>query len=220
MYSADIILHNEVISEFWLRLLSNVISLFIIIRLIYYPNNYRVKYLFVFSLMGLMIFLISSILDQVRLELGFALGLFAVFSIIRFRSPQIDLKELTYLFIVIGTAVINAMVEFKVETWFGLFVANFIIICATLFMEVYKPKNYVLKKMLTFQPSNYAVLNNKELLRKEIISTTGINVEKVEIDKINHAKHEVSVWIYFRELENIDENLFSDEDSSLKTADD
>lgn len=218
MYSADIILHNEVISEFWLRLLSNVISLFIIIRLIYYPNNYRVKYLFVFSLMGLMIFLIASILDQVRLELGFALGLFAVFAIIRFRSPQIDLKELTYLFVIIGTAIINAMVEFKVETWFGLFVANFIIIGATLLVEIYKPKNYVEKKMLTFQPSNYILLNNKELLRKEIIRITGIQVEKVEIDKINHAKHEVSVWIYFRELEKIDENLLTEEDSSSKTA--
>ncbi|WP_167611098.1 DUF4956 domain-containing protein [Maribellus sediminis] len=203
-----VILQNATFSEFWLRLLANTISLFVIIRFIYYPNNHRVKYLFVFSLMGMMIFLIASILDQVKIEMGFALGLFAVFAIIRFRSPQIDLKELTYLFIIIGSAIINALVEFNVETWFGLFVANFIIIGSTLIMEVYKPKNYVVKKMLVFAPSNYAVLNNKDLLRDEIIRETGINVVKVEIERINKVKEEVSVWIFFHEMEEVDESLF------------
>ena len=51
-------------------------------------------------------------------------------------------------------------------------------------MEAYKPKNYVVKKNLVFTPSNYAVINNKELLLKEIISKTGIEVQNVEIDKI------------------------------------
>lgn len=205
---SSVILQGATFSEFWLRLLANTISLFVIIRFIYYPNNHRVKYLFVFSLMGMMIFLIASILDQVKIEMGFALGLFAVFAIIRFRSPQIDLKELTYLFIIIGSAIINALVEFNVETWFGLFVANFIIICSTLIMEVYKPKNYVVKKMLVFTPSNYVVLNNKDMLRDEVISKTGINVVKVEIDKINKVKEEVAVWIYFHEMEEVDESLF------------
>ncbi len=207
---SSIILQGATFSEFWLRLFANTISLFIIIRFIYYPNNHRVKYLFVFSLMGMMIFLIASILDQVKIEMGFALGLFAVFAIIRFRSPQIDLKELTYLFIVIGSAIINALVEFNVETWFGLFIANFIIIGSTLIMEVYKPKNYVVKKMLVFTPSNYSVLNNKDLLRDEIISKTGIKVVKVEIDKINKVKEEVAVWIFFHELDDVDESLLED----------
>ncbi len=216
---SSVLLQGATISEFWLRLLANIISLFIIIRFIYYPNNHRVKYLFVFSLMGMMIFLIASILDQVKIEMGFALGLFAVFAIIRFRSPQIDLKELTYLFIIIGSAIINALVEFNVETWFGLIVANFIIIGATLSMELYKPKNYVVKKMLVFTPSNYAVLNNKDLLRDEIISKTGIKVVKVEIEKINKAKNEVSVWIFFHEFADVDKSLLIDDQDPQKTVD-
>jgi len=216
---SSFILQSSAFSEFWLRLITNTVSLFIIIRFIYYPNNHRVKFLFIFSLMGMMIFLIASILDQVKIEMGFALGLFAVFAIIRFRSPQIDLKELTYLFIVIGAAIINALVEFNVETWFGLLVANFIIIGSVLAMEIYKPKNYLVKKMLIFQPSNYAVLNNKELLRKEIISKTGIEVQKVEIDKISQAKHEVSVWIYFSEFGKVKSTHFAD-DTTSKTIDD
>jgi hypothetical protein len=217
---SSVILQNAAFSEFWLRLITNTISLVIIIRFIYYPCNHRVKFLFVFSLMGTMIFLIASILDQVKIEMGFALGLFAVFAIIRFRSPQIDLKELTYLFIVIGSAIINALVEFKVETWFGLFIANFIIICATLIMEVYKPKNYMVKKMLVFKPSNYALLNNKDMLRDEIKRNTGIDVVKVDISKINQIKGEVAVWIYFKEHLQVDESLFTTvEDNEIMTDD-
>ena len=212
-------LNNDIQLDFWIRLLTNILSLFVLIRFIYYPNNHRVKFIFIFTLMGMMIFLIASILDQVRLELGFALGLFAVFAIIRFRSPQIDLKELTYLFIILGTSIINALVEFRVDTWFGLIVANFIIICTTLFMEMYKPKNFVVKKLLVFQPSNYAILNNNELLRREIIIKTGIEVQKVEIDKINQTKGEVCVWIYYREFGKADESLLSNAEENQKIAD-
>jgi len=199
MNGTDIIIAHEAWYDFFLRLLTNTISLLIIIRFIYYPKNHRVKFLFVLFLMGMMIFLIASILDQVRIELGFALGLFAVFAIIRFRSPQVDLKELTYLFIVIGTSVINALVEFNVQTLYGLLVANFIIIASVFALESYKPRNYIVKKMFVFSPSNYSILGNKKLLKEEIIKQTELDIVKVELDKINKSKKEVSVWIFFRE---------------------
>lgn len=185
--------------DFILRLVVNIVSTFVLIRFIYYPYNSRVKYLFTFFLMGMMIFLIASILDKVSLDMGFALGLFAIFGIVRYRSPSIDLKEMTYLFLIIGTSIINALVEFNVAAWFGLLLANFIILSSATIMEIYKPKNYVLKRALVFTPSSYAVLNNNEDLLDEIREKTGINVLRVEITKINEAKNEVSVWIYFRE---------------------
>ncbi|MDX8337916.1 DUF4956 domain-containing protein [Draconibacterium sp. IB214405] len=186
-------------SDFLIRLLVNVISIFILIRFIYYPRNSRVKYIFTFFLMGMMIFLIASILDKVSLDMGFALGLFAIFGIIRYRSPSIDLKEMTYLFLVIGVSIINALVEFSMQTLIGLIIANLIIIVSALIMEHYKPKGYVLKRAMVYTPSNYSVLNDNQTLLEEIRQNTGINVLRVEIDKINKAKNEITVWIYFRE---------------------
>ena len=186
-------------SDFLIRLLVNVVSIFCLIRFIYYPKNSRVKYLFTFFLMGMMIFLIASILDRVSLDMGFALGLFAVFGIIRYRSPSIDLKEMTYLFLVIGVSIINALVEFNMQTLMGLFIANLIIIVSAFVMEYYKPRDYVLKRSLVYTPSNYSVLNDNQTLLEEIRQNTGINVLRVEIDKINMTKNEVTVWIYFRE---------------------
>lgn len=186
-------------SDFLIRLLVNVVSIFCLIRFIYYPKNSRVKYLFTFFLMGMMIFLIASILDRVSLDMGFALGLFAVFGIIRYRSPSIDLKEMTYLFLVIGVSIINALVEFNMQTLMGLFIANLIIIVSALVMEYYKPRDYILKRTLVYTPSDYSVLNDNQTLLEEIRQNTGINVLRVEIDKINMTKNEVTVWIYFRE---------------------
>jgi hypothetical protein len=132
------------------------------------------------------------------MEVGLAFGLFAIFSIIRFRSPPIDLKEMTYLFMVIGLSITNALVDYQVSDWFGLFFSNTIIFGAALAMENYKPKKEVLKKSLTFTPSGLHILNSKKLLLDEVKQNTSINVAKVEIYRINAAKNELTVWIYFK----------------------
>lgn len=197
LVDGDIIVSGERLWNFMIRLIANIISTFILIRFIYYPKNSRINYLFLFFMMGMMIFLIASILDQVSLNMGMALGLFAIFGIVRFRSPSIELKELTYLFLVIGLSVINALVEFHVAAWFGLFIANFLIIISSAIMEKYRPKNHVLKRMMVISNTDFSVLNNNERLLQEVRELTGIDVLKVDIVKINKIKNEITIWISF-----------------------
>lgn len=148
--------------------------------------------------MGLVVFLVAFDLDNVKLDFGFAFGLFAIFSIIRFRTPPVDLKEMTYLFMVIGLSVMNVLVEYQVSDWFGLFFSNLIIFGAAWFMENYKPSKEIIRKPLTFIPTGLEVLNSKKLLLEEVKQNTKIDVFKVEISKISAAKNEVTVWIYFK----------------------
>ena len=185
-------------SDFFLRLFVNSVSVFLIIRFIYYKYNSQSDNLFTFFLMGLIVFLVGSALERVNLDFGFAFGLFAIFSIIRFRTPPIDLKEMTYLFMVIGISVTNALVDYQISDWFGLLVSNLIIFVAAWIMENYKPRKEILKKSLTFVPSGLQVLNSKKMLLEEVKQNTNIDVIKVEISKINAAKNEVTVWIYFK----------------------
>ena len=190
------------ITEFFIRLFFSCSTVFILIRFIYYPNNGQSEYLFTYFIAGLIVFLVSSSLDRVELNLGFALGLFAIFSIIRFRTPPVDIKEMTYLFTSVGISAINALVNFKTSDWHGLLISNLIILIAAFVMENYRPRKSVLKKMLTFTVSELQVLNSKKQLLDEIKSKTNINVFKVEIIKISETKNEVTVWIYFRPVEN------------------
>jgi hypothetical protein len=190
-------------ADFFTRLFFNSVSVFILIRFIFYPNNGQSENLFVYFIVGLIVFVIASILGLVKLEFGFALGLFAIFSIIRFRTTNVELKELTYLFAVIGLSVINAFVDFKVVDWQGIVLTNSIILIFAFIMEKYKPRKAVLKKSLTFTVSGLQVLNSNKLLKEEIKNKTNIDVFKVEIIKISESKNEVTVWIYFKLTDNL-----------------
>jgi len=188
--------------DFLIRLAFNLVSIFILIRFIYYPNNGQVENLFTFFMMAAIIFLVASSLSQVKMEFGFAMGLFAIFSVIRFRTPPVDPKEMTYLFTAIGISVINALVEYKMSDWHALLITNLIILLLAFGMEKYKPRKIVLKKSLTFIASGLHILNSNKLLLEEIKTKTNIDVFKVEIIKISESKNEVTVWIYFKPSNN------------------
>lgn len=102
--------------DFLTRFVIYTLSLFILIRYIFYPHNGQSKFIFVYFVSGIMIFLISSTLDQVQLNMGIAFGLFAIFGIIRYRTPAIELKEMTYLLVVIGMAAIKGLFEFNMAS--------------------------------------------------------------------------------------------------------
>lgn len=191
----------EVSGEPWFDFLTRfflyLISLFVLVRFIFYPYNGQSKFIFVYFVSGLMIFLISSTLDQVKLDMGFAFGLFAIFGIIRYRTPSIELKEMTYLLLVIGMAVINGLVQFRLASWIGLLIANVIILVATYAMEIYNPKKVILRKTLVFTLTNHQVLKDHSLLLEEINKATSVDPIKAEVLKINKIKNEVTVLVTF-----------------------
>ena len=188
--------------DFVIRLDANVFALFVLIRLIYYPNNGQTKFILTFFLMGMMVFLLASILARLSLNMGFALGLFAIFGIIRYRTPSVELKEMAYLFVVIGMSVINALIEVGTEHWYGLVFPNLILLISAFSMEKYNPKIVVKKETLVFTPSSFQILGDNVLLIKEIQEVTKLNVFKVEVLKTNALKGEVTAWIYYKMKKN------------------
>jgi hypothetical protein len=93
----------------------NAMVLFVLIRLIYYPIHRKKDYLFTYFLFNILIFFLCVLLNSVKLSIGFAFGLFAIFGILRYRTEQISIKDMTYLFAVITMAVINALASKKVS---------------------------------------------------------------------------------------------------------
>ena len=93
----------------------NTLLLFVLIRLIYYPIHRKKDYLFTYFLFNILIFFLCVLLNSVKLSIGFAFGLFAIFGVLRYRTEQISIKDMTYLFSVIAIAVINALASKKVS---------------------------------------------------------------------------------------------------------
>jgi hypothetical protein len=187
-----------IIYDFWARLLINLITTFILVRFIYFPHNGQKELLFVFIIIGLVVFMIASMLNRVKIDFAMAIGMFAVFSIIRYRTPPFEIKEMTYLFAVIGISVINALIDPKIYDWLAFSIANTLLIGVAFALERYTPRKNVSKKLLTFTLSELQILNNNRQLTEEIKNQTGLDVFKVEVTKISAPKKEISAWIYFR----------------------
>jgi hypothetical protein len=184
--------------DFWIRLILNLVTLFILIRYIYYPNNGQKELIFTFIIIGIVAFFIASVLNRVKIDFAMAIGMFAVFSIIRYRTPPFEVKEMSYLFAVIGISVINALVESKNIEWLAIVVADIILLVATLALEKYSPRNKIEKKPLTITLTDIGIITDKLRLTEEVKKQTNLNVFKVEVSKINAIKKEVTVWVYFR----------------------
>src|SRR4030042_1790123 len=117
-----------------LRFALNFLVIMLLVRWLYYSSTRRKDYLFTYILISCVVFLLCYLLESVKLQIGFALGLFAIFGIIRYRTNAIPIKEMTYLFLVIGVSVINALTSTDTSL-IDLLFSNIVIIVITFGLE-------------------------------------------------------------------------------------
>jgi len=188
----------EFILELVKRLIVNLLVLIVIIRFIYYPNNGSYKKAFAYFIMAMMVFLVAALLGRIKFEMGFALGLFAIFSIIRYRTTSVDVKNMAYLFLVLSISAINALVDFY-TFWKGIVPVNLFIIILVYILEKYPPRKQYVKKQLTYTPQSMSSAAKPLLLKEELEEYLELRIHKIEIDKIHISRNEVSVYIYYQE---------------------
>jgi hypothetical protein len=202
--------------ELLIRFGINTLVLVIIIRLLYYPITKRRDYLFTYFLVGTMVFLLCYMLENVKLQLGLALGLFAIFGIIRYRTDSIPIKEMTYLFIVIGLSVVNALTGNGLNVSELAFTNISVIIIAFILEKVRLLKNES-NKILVYDKIELIKPENRQQLLEDLISKTGINIKKVEIGRIDFVRNTVRIKIYY--FESPDESGFEAENDNWKNTD-
>ncbi|WP_297094556.1 DUF4956 domain-containing protein [uncultured Draconibacterium sp.] len=185
--------------------LLNLLVIFIVVNYIYSKNSNRKDFYFSYFSISITIFVLCSLLESVKLELGFAFGLFAIFGIIRYRTDPIPIKEMTYLFVIIGISVINALSNQKVSHFELLFTNAAIILTM-----------WVLEKILLLKQEiclviNYENIENINIKRKEelyadIQERTGIKVKRIEIEEINYLRDVARIKVYHDINDNNGEN--------------
>jgi hypothetical protein len=176
----------------------NLIIITVIIRYIYYPVTKNKDYLFTYFLISMTVFLLCVLLDSVKLQLGFALGLFAIFGIIRYRTDPIAIKEMTYLFLVIGISVVNALSNKKIS-YAELVFANFLIVFLTYGMEKIWLLRHQSRKNITYEKIELIVPEKREELIADLKARTGIDVIRVEIRRIDFLRDTANLRIFYYE---------------------
>jgi hypothetical protein len=217
LFNIDLI-DVEDFGELIFRFLFNFFIIFIAIRFIYYPIRKRKDYLFTYILISSTVFLLCFLLENVKLELGFALGLFAIFGIIRYRTRQIPIKEMTYLFLVIGISVINALANKKVS-YAELITTNLLLVLITFILEKLLLLKHESTKSINYEKIELIKPENRRELIEDLEMRTGLKINRIEVGKIDFLRDTARINIYYYESENA-ENLADDNYGSNSDDDD
>ena len=180
------------------RFLVNLVFLFILVRVVYFKYSRKEKFLFTLFLMGIMVFFICSMLRSVFIEFGMAVGLFAIFTILRFRTRNFSIKDMAYIFTTIGVSVMNSLKLLKFPI-LGVLVINAIVIAAAYFLEEFLLKHQSESYSIIYENLEFLKPEKKLKLLKDISTKTGKNIIKVKIKRVDFKKKEALLDIFFKD---------------------
>jgi uncharacterized membrane protein len=187
------------------RFTLNLIVILILVRWFYFSTTRRKDFLFTYILISSIVFLLCFLLENVMLQIGFALGLFAIFGIIRYRTQSIPIKEMTYLFLIIGISVINALAN--TASISEIIFSNLIIIFITYGLEKKwllrheSSKNIIYEKINLIKPEHH-----KELIDDLQVRTGISKISRIEIGEVDFLKDVCHIIIFFETSDRLDPN--------------
>lgn len=201
----DLQLFNKDVYTLLYRLILNFFFTTIIIRFIYYPRTQRKDYLFTYFLISLITFFICFALKKFDIGIGMGLGLFAIFGIIRYRTNTIEIKEMTYLFVVIGISVVNALAKKQISIA-EILILNGTVVALTAGLEYVWLLKHETRKSVIYEKIDLIRPENYDDMMKDLEERTGLKINRFEVGKINFLNDTAVVMIYYYD----NEQSFSD----------
>lgn len=189
---------EDTLFSIFVRFLINLVVIIVLNKLIYYRFSRKEENLFSFLLMGIVIFMLVSLMEVVDVKIGIALGLFALFAIIRFRTTNMSAKDMTYFFTTIGVSIINSQAQMD-PPLLGALLVNSVVLISALTLEMYIDGKVLVSFIVSY--NNIKLLEpalRKELLQ-ELSVITGHKIEKVTIESMNPKKGNAEITVFFRE---------------------
>ena len=191
-----------------LHLAINLIFCGFIIHKLYYPKSKRRDYYFTFALISLSIFFMIFLLGSVKIKVGFALGLFAIFGIIRYRTEQMPVREMTYLFILIAVSVINALAV--TLTYAELILTNSLFVCFIWLFEDIPWIKHVSEKLVKYDRIDLITPEHYDDMKADLEKRLGISIIRFEVGAVDFLKDIAMVKVFYEgERGNSINNMFN-----------
>ena len=163
-----------------------LLVLFIIVYFLYYRKTHRRDYFFTLVLLSVSIFFLIYLLGSVKVKIGFALGLFAIFGVLRYRTETIPVREMSYMFGVISLSVINALADSLSVV--ELLLPNLVITLLIWFFEACVLRRNLASKLILYDRIELITPERREELLEDLTKRTGLNITKVTIGSIDFLK--------------------------------
>jgi uncharacterized membrane protein len=187
---------TEFLISLFLRFAFNLVATFVIVVLLYARISKRKEFYFSYFAISIAVFLLVYLLESVTLELGFALGLFAIFGIIRYRTDTIPPKEMTYLFIIIAVSVINALSK-EYLGYIELTFVNLMLIGALWALEnilMMRQENSII---IVYNKIENLHKENEKFLLADLEERTGVKIKRYQVEQINYKRKMAQLIIFF-----------------------
>lgn len=178
------------------RLAINMIFLTLIIRLLYYPKTKRKDYLFTYYLIGIITFFLCFALKKLDIDTGMGLGLFAIFGIIRYRTDAIEIKEMTYLFVIIGISVVNSLASDKI-TVAEVALINLFVLLLTFGLENLWLLRHETRKTVVYERIDLIKPEKYDEMKADLEGRTGLSINRIEVGKIDFLSDTALIRIYY-----------------------
>ena len=188
------------LSELLIRFMLNTFVIGLIVRVFYYPKSKRRDYFFTFLLIAISVFLLIFLMGGVKLKIGFALGLFAIFGIIRYRTESVPIREMTYLFLIIAVSAINGLATSI--SYVELLATNLLFILSIWACESNHWVKHVASKLVMYDNINLITPEKEAELIEDLKKRTGLEIMRVEVGAIDFSKDTAMVKIYYEPLTN------------------
>ena len=211
---SDKFIDTDHVTKLLLAFFINFIAIMIVVRWLYYPRCKRGEFFFTYILIAISTFMLIYVLGDVKLKAGIALGLFAMFSIIRYRTEQIAIREMTYLFIIIALSAINGLTISELSIG-EVIIINILFILTTWVCETKLLISHYSYKVIKYDNVNLITPDKREELIADLEKRTGLKVIKVEVGAIDFLKDAAIVKMYYKSNE-----ANNSVDTTLKTPTD
>ena len=186
--------------ELLIRFLLNTAVITLIVRGFYYPKSKRRDYFFTFILISISVFLLIFLMGGVKLKVGFALGLFAIFGIIRYRTESVPIREMTYLFLIIAISAINGLATSI--SYVELLATNLLFIVSLWILESNRWVKHVASKLVLYDNVSLITPDKEEELIEDLKKRTGLHILRVEVGAIDFSKDTAMIKVYYEPQSN------------------
>ncbi len=182
-----------------IRFVFNLLVCWIIIHFFYYKKANRKDYYFTFTMFAVVIFLIISLMENMKMNIAYALGLFAIFGMIRYRTETIKIREMTYLFVVMGLSIVNGMA--LSTSYVELLMVNLLVVLVVWIMDGTNILKHTATKIILYDRIENTKHGKEDELKADLAERTGLEIKKVEVGHIDYLRDVAFVKVYYKPID-------------------
>ncbi len=187
------------LAQFILGFGFNLLVAFVLVRFIYYPTTHNKRYVFTFLAFNTMIYFVLSFMNSIEIGLGAGFGLFAIFTILRYRTDPIPVREMTYLFVIVGMPVMNSSSSSN-GLWPQLVFANAAILLIMFVLEREWGFHFDASKRIVYEKIELIRPDRMPELKADLEQRTGLKIKRVIVGKVNFLRDTAELTVYYDDV--------------------